>query len=277
MTDICYELKIGNGKIYPFHVYDTRKSHGFIYSPIDNLYHLCDGYRVHDHIVKDNGLNIFTGNNMDELTDISLGTNIIIIKDLRPLMDISNNMLPISLNKIIIPSTKEYRDRVITDCFTYCLEPPSFNDKTDSHIAELIPNPRHRTLVRNFIKQALIQYTPNTCIILTGARSGCEALYSLLEKLNPCIKRCRKSLYCESEIKSKITLNEIYESRIVLCDIETRTLRIAKPNCSTNYTLQYHGIVFTDQTNSRSTIQISEAPSTTTELTPSDILGWIIQ
>ena len=102
-------------------------------------------------------------------------------------------------------------------------------------------------------------------------------------KLDPLIKQGRSSLYCES-IVSKTTLNEIHQSRIVLCDIGHRTLRIAHPpyNKTYSYPIQYHGIVYQDNhINVPSkkildrTVNIESIENDIT-FSPADVLGWIL-
>lgn len=256
---------------HPFYIYETKKCHGYVYSPIDSLYHTCNKHNIKRYLSKDS--------EVPEIISI----------DLRCLMDIASDKIPINPDLILIPSTMKYRKRTSNDLFTYSLEQPTSNPEFNIYMDNLIPQEYDRTLFRHFLKLSLTspinkeQITPRCHIIVRGDKSDVDALFSILLKLDPIIKQGRASLYCESNV-NKITLDEIHQSRIVLCDIGHRTLRIANPPYNKTYErpIQYHGLVYQNQPINPSskeiydrTINIATINNDVT-FTSSDVLGWIL-
>lgn len=228
---------------YPFYIYDLKKFHGYIYSSFDSLYHLCDKYNVKKHIPQNNPFPE------------------IINKDLRPIMDMANNKIPIGNDLIYIPSTKNYRIRTEDDYFTYSID-DSINQvgvDINPYMNLIIPSNDDRILLRNHIITALsthIIYDPNikqipnsSYLLIHGCEKSAEMLFNILSKLDPLITKGKISLYCETNV-SKTVLTQIKKSRIVLCNIKQRTIRVAQPpNKPFEHPIQYHGIIYQDIVN----------------------------
>lgn len=271
---------------YPFYIYDSKKYHGFIYTPVDRLYHPCHKHNIRKYLPK--------GYEIPQ----------IIIEDLRSMMDIASDKIPINPDLILIPSTMKYRKRTSTDFFTYSLQPPTYNLQFNIYMTHLIPRDYDRSLLHRFLMLALTSnisslknnqpstnsqshvscHIPAKCyIIVHGDNISVNALFSILLKLDPIIKQGRISLYCESNV-NKTTLDEIHQSRIVLCDIGHRTLRIANPPYDKMYQrpIQYHGIVYQDKHINIPSKEVMERTVTLASVnnditfTPGDVLGWIL-
>jgi len=71
------------GNIYPFMIYDKRKLHGYIYDPIDRLYHFTDRH----------SLRKFTSRNHESPQFLE--------KDIRLMMDVITNAIPINCGSMI--------------------------------------------------------------------------------------------------------------------------------------------------------------------------------
>lgn len=257
-------LDSSNNISYPFNIYDHKKHHGFIYSPIDKLYHQTDKYTVKKFVPRD--------------------TQIINEKeiDLRPLMDVVNDKIPIGENQILVPSTKEYRERNSQDYFTYSLEYPVYNNRVEIYLTKLISSDTERSFLKNYLLSSLISYSPSLYIIIHGERKSAELLFRLLSLLDPIIKYGRFSLYCE-EIVNKIVLDEIHQAKIVLCDIMNRTLRIAHLSDNKNYNrpIQYHGIVYQKDLSCFAKDNIGQIVKLNSQVdekgfSPGELLGWIL-
>lgn len=243
---------------YPFYIYDQHKSHGYIFSSKDNLYHHCDLHNIKKYSPYKS----------------------IIHHDLRPIMDLANDIIPIDSNLVLIPSSKQYRHRTSDDHFTYSLKSPQYSDLLDTYMIELIPSDSDRSLLRNYILSSLISYIPHSFLIVNGSSTSIDILFGLLFKLNPLITFGRTALYCESNV-NKTTLDEIHQSRLVMCNIGTRTLRVAsQPDKKYNHPIQYHGIVYQLDNNYSQkipdkTINISMVKSIQS-FDSSEILGWFL-
>jgi hypothetical protein len=210
---------------YPQYIYDIKKSHGYIYDSSDSLYHHVDRYTVRKYLY---------GNE----------DTIVVQKDIRSILDIANDKLPIGNDKILTPSSLTFRERTPDDYFTYSLEYPIYNERVRLFIRKLVPNFEQYNALHMYLGLSLISYTPRSYIIVRGSDIATKQLFHLLSRLTPLIKIARSSVYCEAYL-SKIALDEIYRARIVLCDVENRTLRIANPPYGKTYKrpIQYQGIV----------------------------------
>lgn len=241
----------------PFYIYNQRKYLGYVYDPRDHLFHHCDRHLLHKFST----------------------TPIIINKDISKILDISNDKLPLENGKIIIPSSKTIRDRDHDDYFTYYLRSPSENLNVKEYIKELLPHPLHYRMLHSFIMSSLIKYTPHKYLIVDGSDIGVKQLFNLLSKLDPIIKYCRPSLYHEAYV-NKIAFDDIYQSRIVLCDINDKTLRFASlpPEKQYNKPIQYHGIIHKTNTTGINRDNIINVMSVKEEInfTSADVLGWIL-
>lgn len=209
------------------YIYDDKKLHGYVYSEKDNIFHFCDKFSI------------------NKLLDRKINSDDYIKIDLRSELDISTDRIPISLDKIFIPSLNIYTPRSCRDLFTYYMPFPIYNEKLQLYMENLIPDKYHLYRFHNFLYTSFINYTPKEYISITGSNSAVNKLYLLLYKLSPLITYGRSSLYCESNV-SKSTLLEINKARIVLTDIGERTLRVADPPHNKKYKLpiQHHGIVY---------------------------------
>ena len=92
---------------------------------------------------------------------------------------------------------------------------------------------------------SLIYYDKNNYIIIRGSSEANSNLINILLTLYPLINHCRHTLFCETCV-NKITLDEIHQARIVLCDIGDRTIRPSQSFIGRPYErpIQYHGIIF---------------------------------
>ncbi|CAH6419427.1 Hypothetical protein HVR_LOCUS621 [uncultured virus] len=287
---------------HPFLIYDQRKLHGYIYYPGDTLYHFTDRQNLRKYIPKNH---IATDIISSECSKSSGENNLppFITKDLRSIMDFSQDTLPIKDNKILTPSICAIRDRNETDHFTYQLDVSadrvfarSFSDRISIYMKLLIPNEAHRNLLRSFLKSSLITYVPESFIVIKGETEAYEQLANLLLLLDPLIKKGRKTLYCELNV-NKIALDEVHQARIVICDVGERTIRVAQPpirskvkglnphsGVETFYQrpIQYHGIVFQQNIGQSSPRGIQERTieliTTLTDktFTSEDVLAWIL-
>lgn len=255
--------------VYPFNVYDLRKTHGYIYSPVDHLYHNCNRHNIRKHAGR--------------VVDISEWTD----KDLRGIMDFSSDTIPIAVGKILTPSSGEIRLRNEYDYFTYEIDAPTVKGLDSVHLlsqyfSQLIPKKDDYELLRSFLRTSLIRYTENSYIVIRGSPEANSNLINILLKLDPIIKRGRHTLFCEISV-NKITLDEIHQARIVLCDIGYRTIRPSHSFIGKPYKrpVQYHGIVFQTQILQPindlkcKTVNIVHVP-TDEMFTPGDILAWIL-
>lgn len=240
----------------PFFVYDRKKFHGLVYSPSDKLYHYCDRYSV------------------NKITKNILPLEI----DIRPFVDLINDKIPVG-DKVLVLSSNEFRDRNSSDFYTYSLEYPVFNKKLNDFFEQLTP--KHKIL-QDYIFNSLISYTPNQYIIIKGNESSVTILFKILSLLNPIIKVGSEKLYSESVVKNKI-VTEVYQSRIVLCSVKNKLIRVAKiQNKQYKYPIQYHGIIYYqnmlfpnkyDQLN-----EVIELNNTNKDINPTtaEVFGWIL-
>lgn len=259
---------LSNITTHPFYIYDTRKYHGYIYSPIDALYHLCDKHNIRKYISS------------------SPNTPEVQIKDLRSVMDMANNKLSITPDLILIPSTMEYRPRCCDDYFTYSIEAPIPSTRLNTYMNKIIPVIEERILLKKFLKLALTSMVSHKLyIIISGKEQAVNVLFALLLKLEPIVKQSRPSIYCESNV-NKSTLDEIHQARIVVSDIGHRTLRVADPPYDKVYQrpIQYYGLVYQDKSvityRSRDVteriVNIETIEDNEIIFTPGEILGWIL-
>ena len=237
---------------FPFNVHDMEKIHGYIYSPKDRLYHFSDLFHV----------------KLYQSPDCEFIPN-----DLRSIIDLASDTIPIASDKILIPSSKKLRLRTPNDYFTYQLDHPFCNPELVQFITLLIPDEKQRNSLKQFLFRSLTTYTPESFIIVNGDNHN--ELKNLLLKLDPIVKRGRKSLYCETSV-NKTTLDEVNQARIVICNIENRTLRIANPRIKHRYLrpIQYHGVVFQDLPLEKA-IKVSDIV-THRKFTSGEVLGWIL-
>lgn len=255
--------------VYTFNIHNRRKTHGYVYSPIDRLYHLCDRHNIKK--------------NTGQVLDVSKWFD----EDLRGIIDLAEDKIPIAAGNILTPSTGEIRPRDEHDYFTYEMEYPARDSVNSVHLlsrylSELIPKKRHYELLRYFLHMSLIHYAKDCYIVVKGSPEANTDLINILLMLDPIIKRGRHTLFCETNI-NRITLDEVHQARIVLCDIGDRTIRTAQPFPEKSYErpIQYHGIVFqrhvptsVPELKSR-TINITTVPSNHI-FTSGDVLAWIL-
>lgn len=250
---------------YIFHIYDNHKSHGYIYSSDDRLYHPTDRQSIRKYIPRNVSYQEFPNS------------------DLRPIMDIAHDILPID-DKILIPSSGVTYERSTRHHFTYKLESPVYNDKVSQYIKQLIPNIEEYNKLHKFLYSSLVSYTPDNYIIINGSDDAVSKLFSILLLLNPIVKRSRRAVYREYEI-NKTTLDEIQQARIVLCDVGKNTIRVALPPLKNTYTrpIQYHGVIYQDPNpctinprDESNVIHIQDV-SENILITPGEVLGWILE
>jgi hypothetical protein len=193
-------------------------------------------------------------------------------------MDIANDKIPVSDNFIFIPSSKSLRLRTSNDYFTYSLQIPYINNDFTLFMNTLIPSSHHQSILRNHITQSLISNIHlRKYITINGSESSVNSLFDILSILSPLIKRSKPSLYCESYV-NKSTLDDVNKSRIVLCNINYRTIRIAqlKPNKNYKLSLQYSGIIYQGNYNQSIHNSITLQPiENVVYPTPGEVLGWI--
>ena len=250
-----------------FYVFDSVKNHGYIYSPIDRLYHMCDIYNIRKYLPSKSSVPL------------------IVNKDLRPFMDISSDKIPIGTDMIYIPSTRTYRPRTYNDYFTYYLGHPTHNIEFDNYMNAIIPNHDHQNILRSHILNSLTRHishdTHHSYIIINGPIEAVESLFDNFCKLDPLIKQGRPSLYCEAYV-NKSVFDEVSRARIVLCKINYRTLRVAqiRNHKSHDRYTQYSGIVY--QNSNTAITRDRSAPSiilneieTYPCFTQNEILAWL--
>lgn len=210
---------------YPFYIYNSKKCHGYFFNDKDKLYHKCDKIIIKNYVTK-----------------LATAPQII-YQDIRCLLDVANDKIPIGDDLIYIPSTKEYRKRDSNDYFTYSFEPLSGGQGVNDYLRTIIPNSEELYKLQLFLFLSMTSYNNGLVIIVNG---DVDTLFNLLSQLDPLIKLGHPSLYCES-YASKTNLESVSQARVVLCNINDRTLRLAEPIKSYNFPIQYHGIVY--QTN----------------------------
>lgn len=239
-----------------FYIYDSQKVHGYMYSPIDKLYHKCDRYSHKKHV----------------------SNPVFVYQDLRLLMNVIRDAIPINNDKILIPSTNKYRQRNQNDYFTYAINPPVFTNNVHNYIVKLIPDDIQYNKLKQHIFNSLTMYTPKSYIIIRGDGDGMNTLFKLLSTLDPLITMCKKTVYCEPYVNN-VVLDVICQSRIVLCNIGDKTVRIAEPNKSNKYPIQYHGIIYQTPYYSKEDdekIIYIKSTSSVESFTSGEILGWVL-
>jgi hypothetical protein len=253
-----------DNNVHPFYIYNLRKTHGYIYSDDDTLYHSAHRYNIKHYLPP------------------NIKSPLIIEDDLRPKMDDAQNKIPIDSNQILQPSNQTIRTRTSNDFFTYTLQPPIYNSRVGEFMKKMIPDPKHYHLFQMHLFLSLIMYRPRSYVVIYGSDPAIHKLFTLLTKLSPLIQICNPALYCESTAKKRL-LDEIYQSRIVLCDIGGRTIRPASYPSGKKYEhpIQFHGIVRQIQNpatvihgQSSLTIKIADIPDEDT-FTQGEILGCI--
>lgn len=260
-----HEDKVSEVAIHPFYIYDQRKSHGYIYYPRDRLYHFSDRHTLKRYCIDSSAIPEF------------------IRKDLRGIMDGSSDIIPIAPGRILIPSTGKIRDRNETDYFTYELQAPTDFNRIQRFIEKMVPNECQRELLQKFLQLALIRYAPDIFVVIRGPAKAVEQLFNLLSTLDPIIKTGRISLYCETNV-SKIVLDEVHKTRIVLCNLKDRTIRCAQPPINKPYErqIQYHGLIAQERSIQEPSTEVKEhtiqinSVNADESFMGGEVLGWIL-
>lgn len=244
-----------------FYVFDEKKGHGHVWNPKDRLYHLTDKQHL-KKIVKD--LTIVT-----------------IQKDLRSCINLYEDKLPIG-DDILQVSTGQMRKREKEDYFSFVLMKSENPDRFEGFMKRMIHDTQEYLLLKEFLYNSLTSTESGKFLLLKGNEDSMKTLFECLSKLDPLVKTGRSSLYCEAYI-NKLSLQEIQSARIILVNIEDRTLRVGVLPSDKRYerSLQHHALVY--QKNAiqdtgdyrKQTIKLSKVSQES--FSEGEILGWILQ
>lgn len=228
-----------------FYVYNSRKRLGYIYLEDRKLWHKVDRFSIR---------RFFT-------------TWDIIEEDIRPKLDKQKNLIPLGY-EVYNVKTRELSSRLPDHYFTYFLEYPRFAERRV--MDSLFENPADAQKVRKFIKQAIKGSSSRKYLPLKG--NG-DALFRILSQLHPLITFGQSCLYCE-EIAKSSAIELCESSRLVLCNVGDRTIRIASP--ARNQVTQYSALVLNNSDRPDNIIIKSVDYDETREPDASEVLFWIL-
>jgi len=248
-SNSVYSLDLDIEEVY---IYDLRKKHGYRYDKDLKLYVQINKGFFHKHNPK------------------------IVQLDLRPHMDeLPLDHIPVHGSLLNCQTLTEYiRDH--KNLISYELPTPKF----------IYPNvvvwmqklcPRQDNLIHfHNILNSFIRGRGPPCIVVYGP--GVESLFQGLLLLKPIIQEGNRCLYSETHLRKRM-LESISQARIILTDIQDRTLRFGDTSEFTNFfPIQYRGIVkVQDISQVKSDIwSIELTHPGDISFTASELLGWII-